>query len=136
MRSMQRTAGFQFINTNDMLIDLHYKYLRKIGNLRDQQRFQEGFRALSSVEGLEQLMVGALPQNNSREERRRLSQDHFSFLVKEANRWMYNEGTAETAIRRFNSLDSVRSLYRQYLAESQIAEVARLRKSFSLRTLG
>ena len=136
LRSMQRTAGFQFLNTNDMLIDLHQEYLRKIGNLRDQQRFQEGFRALSSVEALEQQMVGALPQNNSREERRRLSQDHFSFLVKEANRWMYHEGTAETAIRRFTSLDSVRSLYRQYLADSQIAEVARMRKSFSLRTLG
>ncbi|MDX2067177.1 MAG: hypothetical protein SFV55_02065 [Haliscomenobacter sp.] len=136
LQNMQRTAGFQFLNTNDMLVDLHQEYLRKIGNLRDQQRFQEGFRALDKVESLEQQMTGALPQNNSREERRRLSQDHYSFLAKEAERWMFNPGTAETAIRRFNSLDSVRTLYRPYLTETQTAQVARMRRSFSLRTLG
>jgi hypothetical protein len=136
LQNMQRTSGFQFLNTNDMLVDLHQEYLRKIGNLRDQQRFQEGFRALGKVESLEQQMTGALPQNNSREERRRLSQDHYSFLAKEAERWMFNPGTAETAIRRFNSLDSVRTLYRPYLTETQTAQVARMRRSFSLRTLG
>lgn len=136
LQNMQRTSGFQFLNTNDMLVDLHQEYLRKIGNLRDQQRFQEGFRALDKVESLEQQMTGPLPQNNSREERRRLSQDHYSFLAKEAERWMFNPGTAETAIRRFNSLDSVRTLYRPYLTETQTAQVARMRRSFSLRTLG
>lgn len=136
LRNMQRTSGFQFLNTNDMLIDLHQEYLRKIGNLRDQRRFQEGFRALERVEALEQQMQGALPQNNSREERRRLSQDHYSYLAKEAERWMYNPGTAEMAIKRFNSLDSVRNLYRPYLADQQIAQTANMRKSFSLRSLG
>jgi hypothetical protein len=135
LQNMQRSSGFQFLNTNDMLVDLHQEYLRKIGNLRDQQRFQEGFRLLGKAESLEQQMIGSLPQNNSREERRRLSQDHFSFLAKEAERWMYDPGTAETAIRRFNSLDSVRSLYRPYLGEQQHTQVARMRRSFSLRTL-
>lgn len=136
LRNMQRTSGFQFLNTNDMLVDLHQEYLRKIGNLRDQRRFQEGFRALEKVEALEQQMQGNLPQNNSREERRRLSQDHYSYLAKEAERWMYNPGTAEMAIKRFNSLDSVRNLYRPYLADQQIAQTASMRKSFSLRSLG
>jgi hypothetical protein len=126
---MQRTSGFQFLNTNDMLVDLHQEYMRKIGNLRDQQRFQEGFRALDKVETLEQQMQGFLPQNNSREERRRLSQDHYSFLAKEAERWMYNPGTAEMAIKRFNSLDSVRNLYRPYLADQQIVQTASMRKA-------
>jgi hypothetical protein len=136
LRNMQRTSDFQFLNTNDMLVDLHQEYMRKIGNLRDQQRFQEGFRALDKVEALEQQMQGFLPQNNSREERRRLSQDHYSFLAKEAERWMYNPGTAEMAIKRFNSLDSVRNLYRPYLADQQIVQTASMRKSFSLRSLG
>ncbi len=136
LRNMQRTSGFQFLNTDDMLVDLHQEYMRKIGNLRDQQRFQEGFRALDKVETLEQQMQGFLPQNNSREERRRLSQDHYSFLAKEAERWMYNPGTAEMAIKRFNSLDSVRNLYRPYLADQQIVQTASMRKSFSLRSLG
>lgn len=136
LQNMQRTSGFNFLNTNDMLVDLHQEYLRKIGNLRDQQRFQEGFRLLGKAEALEQQMTGNLPQNNSREERRRLSQDHFAFLAKEAERWMFNPGTAETAIRRFNSLDSVRNLYRAYLTEQQTTQVARMRRSFSLRTIG
>lgn len=136
LRNMQRTTGFQFLNTNDMLVDLHQEYMRKIGNLRDQQRFREGFRALDKVEALEQQMQGFLPQNNSREERRRLSQDHYTYLAKEAEHWMYNPGTAEMAIKRFNSLDSVRTLYRPYLADQQIAQAASMRKSFSLRSLG
>lgn len=136
LQNMQRTSGFQFLNTNDLLVDLHQEYLRKVGNLRDQQRFQEGFRMLGKVETLEQQLTGIMPQNNSREERRRLSQDHFAFLAKEAERWMYNPGTAETAIRRFNSLDSVRNLYRSYLTEQQTTQVARMRRSFSLRTIG
>jgi hypothetical protein len=136
LREMQRVSGFQFVNTNGLLLDLHSEYLRKIGSLRNQQRFAEGFRLLGKAEAFEEQMTrGTAPRYTARDERRALSQDHFNYLQNEATKGMNNPTQAQQTIRRFASLDSAGRVYKGLVSEAQLAQANALKRSFGARAL-